>query len=136
MWELPCDLMFACDRAQLIHSRDAKSLLENGCKGVFEGVMDRPTSPNAIGMFQMGNCSFLPGKAGAAGGLAVTGLMVTQLGAQNISYNIETEFDKIVAHVYIMVTLQKDRYAGNMNAGANISAFVKVADAMFEQGAV
>ena len=86
----------------------------------------------------MGDCSFLPGKAGAAGGLAVTGLMVTQLGAQNISYNIETEFDKIVSHVYDRCVDASEDYGmpGNMNAGANISAFVKVADAMFEQGAV
>lgn len=138
IFELPCDLVFACDRTQLIRSKDASALLENGCVGVFEGVMDRPTTPNAISMLRHGDCSFVPGKAGAVGGLAVTGLMVTQLGAQNISYDIETEFDKIMDHVYDRCVTAAEEYGmpGNINGGANISAFVKVADAMFEQGAV
>eukprot|EP00940_MAST-03C_sp_MAST-3C-sp2_P003366 g3366.t1 len=138
LWNYPCDLAFACDRAQVIHSRDACSLVENGCIGVFEGVMDRPATPSAIEIFDREDCIFVPGKAGSAGGLAVTGLMVTQLGAQNISYDIETEFDKIIAHVYDRCISAADEYGkpGNINAGANISAFVKVADAMFEQGAV
>eukprot|EP00939_MAST-03C_sp_MAST-3C-sp1_P000916 g916.t1 len=138
LWNFPCDIAFACDRGQIIHSRDAQNLVENGCQGVFEGVMDRPASPSAIQIFERSNCAFVPGKAGSAGGLAVTGLMVTQLGAVPLSYDIETEFDKIIAHVYERCVSSAEEYgmSGNVNAGANISAFVKVADAMFEQGAV
>jgi len=138
LWEEPCDVVFACDRSNPIGARHARTLMDNGCVGVFEGILDRPTSHDAINILHRGEAVFLPGTTGSIGGLAITGLMVTQLGAQNISYDIETEFDKLLCHAFGRCKKAAVDYGApwNLRAGANISAFVKVADAMFEQGAV
>ncbi|MGB2705334.1 MAG: NADP-specific glutamate dehydrogenase [Candidatus Omnitrophota bacterium] len=137
-WEVKCDIAFPCATQNEIHEKDAKILVKNGCIAVCEGA-NMPTTPEAIRLFQKAKILCGPGKAANAGGVAVSGLEMSQ-NTQRLSWGRE-EVDKKLHEIMIKIhdTCVKYGKEGkfiNYVKGANIGGFVKVADAMLDQGLV
>ncbi len=137
-WEVKCDIAFPSATQNEIHVADAKKLVKNGCICVAEGA-NMPTMPEAIKIFQDAKILYGPGKAANAGGVAVSGLEMSQ-NSQRLSWTRE-EVDAKLHDIMINIHNQCVRYGKegkyiNYARGANIAGFVKVADAMLEQGLV
>ena len=138
-WAIPCDAAFPCATQNEINAYDAKTLLANGCRLVAEGA-NMPTRPEAIEIFHNANVLFAPGKASNAGGVATSGLEMTQ-NSMRITWSREEVDSRLKG---IMKSIHDTAYAtaeefgskGNYVIGANIAGFVKVADAMLAQGVV
>ncbi len=138
-WDIPCDV--ACPTAceNELNEADAKTLLKNGCKCVCEGS-NMPCTPEAIAAFQAAGILYSPGKASNAGGVAVSGLEMTQNSMR--VYWTREEVDKylqrIMSNIHTSCLASAAEYGltGNYMAGANIAGFKKVADAMIDQGLV
>jgi len=138
-WGIPCDCAFPCATQNEINGEDAKKLLQNGCILVSEAA-NMPSDPDAIHQFVAKKILYGPGKAANAGGVATSGLEMCQ-NSMRLPWTRE-EVDKRLHH--IMVTIHKNAYntaaeygqPGNLVVGANIAGFVKVADAMLDQGLV
>ena len=138
-WDIPCDIACptACENELL--GDDAKLLLKNGCKCVCEGS-NMPCTPEAIEAFQAAGILYSPGKASNAGGVAVSGLEMTQNSMR--VYWTREEVDqylrRIMNSIHASCLQAAEMYGmkGNYMAGANIAGFKKVADAMLEQGLV
>lgn len=138
-WDIPCDV--ACPTAceNELNEADAKTLLQNGCKCVCEGS-NMPCTPEAIAAFQAAGILYSPGKASNAGGVAVSGLEMTQNSMR--VYWTREEVDKylqrIMSNIHTSCLASAAEYGltGNYMAGANIAGFKKVADAMIDQGLV
>lgn len=138
-WDIPCDV--ACPTAceNELNETDAKTLLKNGCKCVCEGS-NMPCTPEAIAAFQAAGILYSPGKASNAGGVAVSGLEMTQNSMR--VYWTREEVDKylqrIMSNIHTSCLASAAEYGltGNYMAGANIAGFKKVADAMIDQGLV
>ncbi|MBL0175967.1 MAG: NADP-specific glutamate dehydrogenase [Ignavibacteria bacterium] len=138
-WEVKCDIALPCATQNELNGDDAKTLLANGCACVCEGA-NMPTTPEGASAFLDAGILYGPSKAANAGGVAVSGLEMTQ-NSIRMSWSSE-EVDK---HLHqIMVNIHKScieaasMYGtpGNYVNGANIAGFVKVADAMLAQGVV
>jgi len=138
-WDIPCDI--ACPTAceNELHGDDAKTLLKNGCKCVCEGS-NMPCTPEAIEAFQAARILYSPGKASNAGGVAVSGLEMTQNSMR--LYWTREEVDqylhRIMNSIHNSCLEAAEMYGmkGNYMAGANIAGFKKVADSMLDQGLV
>ena len=138
-WGIKCDCAFPSATQNEISGEDAAALLKNGCYLVAEGA-NMPSEPAAIDQFLTKKILYGPGKAANAGGVATSGLEMTQ-NSMRLPWTRE-EVDKRLHH--IMVTIHKNAYdtaaeygqKGNYVVGANIAGFVKVADAMLDQGVV
>lgn len=138
-WDIPCDI--ACPTAceNELHGDDAKILLKNGCKCVCEGS-NMPCTPEAIEAFQAAGILYSPGKASNAGGVAVSGLEMTQNSMR--LYWTREEVDqylhRIMNSIHNSCLEAAEMYGmkGNYMAGANIAGFKKVADSMLDQGLV
>ena len=138
-WDIPCDV--ACPTAceNELHESDAKELLKNGCMCVCEGS-NMPCTPEAIAAFQNAGILYSPGKASNAGGVAVSGLEMTQNSMR--VYWTREEVDhylrRIMNNIHQSCLAAAEEYGlkGNYMAGANIAGFKKVADAMLDQGLV
>jgi len=138
-WGIKCDCAFPCATQNEISSEDAKKLLANGCYLVSEAA-NMPSVPAAVDLFLHKKILFGPGKAANAGGVATSGLEMSQ-NSMRLPWPRE-EVDSRLRH--IMSTIFKnswetaDEYGhhGNLVVGANIAGFVKVADAMLDQGVV
>ncbi len=138
-WDIPCDI--ACPTAceNELHGDDAKTLLKNGCKCVCEGS-NMPCTPEAIEAFQAAGILYSPGKASNAGGVAVSGLEMTQNSMR--LYWTREEVDqylhRIMNSIHNSCLEAAEMYGmkGNYMAGANIAGFKKVADSMLDQGLV
>ena len=138
-WDIPCDI--ACPTAceNELHGDDAKTLLKNGCKCVCEGS-NMPCTPEAIEAFQAAGILYSPGKAANAGGVAVSGLEMTQNSMR--LYWTREEVDqylhRIMNSIHNSCLEAAEMYGmkGNYMAGANIAGFKKVADSMLDQGLV
>jgi len=137
-WGVKCDLAFPSATQNEIDMDDAKTLLENGCVCVSEGA-NMPSTPEAVDVFLNAKVLYGPGKAANAGGVAVSGLEM----AQNSGCMRRSRQDVDQQLQRIMRSIHEDcvRYGENGNAtdyvkGANVAAFVKVADAMLQQGVV
>lgn len=138
-WDIPCDI--ACPTAceNELHGEDAKTLLKNGCKCVCEGS-NMPCTPEAIEAFQAAGILYSPGKASNAGGVAVSGLEMTQNSMR--LYWTREEVDqylhRIMNSIHNSCLEAAEMYGmkGNYMAGANIAGFKKVADSMLDQGLV
>ncbi|MGD0744949.1 MAG: NADP-specific glutamate dehydrogenase [Verrucomicrobiota bacterium] len=138
-WGIKCDCAFPCATQNEISGDDAKTLLDNGCRLVSEAA-NMPSEPAAIDQFLAKKILYGPGKAANAGGVATSGLEMCQ-NSMRLPWTSE-EVDKRLHH--IMVTIHKNaadtaaEYGkpGNYVVGANIAGFVKVADAMLDQGLV
>ncbi len=138
-WGIKCDCAFPSATQNEINEEDAKILLKNGCMLVAEGA-NMPSTPEAIEQYLEKKILYGPAKAANAGGVATSGLEMSQ-NAMMMSWSRE-EVDKKLHN--IMIAIHKQCYdaaeeygePGNLVMGANIAGFVKVADAMLDQGVV
>ena len=138
-WSVKCDCAFPSATQNEITGDDAKTLVENGCYLVSEGA-NMPTEPAGIERFLAKKVLYGPGKAANAGGVATSGLEMCQ-NSMRLAWTGE-EVDQRLHQ--IMVTIHKNAYdtaadyghKGNLVVGANIAGFVKVAEAMLDQGLV
>ena len=137
-WEVECDAAFPSATQNEIKEKDAKTLVKNGCICVAEGA-NMPSTPEAIEVFQKAKILYGPGKAANAGGVAVSGLEMSQ-NSERISWTRE-EVDRRLGSIMKSIHQTCVKYGKegkyiNYVKGANIGGFVKVADAMLDQGLV
>ncbi len=137
-WGVKCDIALPCAIENELNEGEAKELVENGCVCVSEGA-NMPTVPGGVGVFQHAKILYGPGKAANAGGVATSGLEMAQ-NATHMSWTREEVDSRL--HI-IMRSIHSDcvKYGKNGDfvdyvAGANVAGFVKVADAMLDQGVV
>lgn len=137
-WDVKCNLAFPCATQNEIDEKDAKQLVKNGIQALAEGA-NMPTSRDAIRIFLDAKIPFAPGKAANAGGVAVSGLEMTQ-NSIRMAWSHE-ELDKrlkeIIANIHrqcLKYGVEEDGNYVNYVKGANIGGFVKVADAMMAYG--
>lgn len=138
-WGVKCDIALPCATQNELSENDAKKLLNNGCKCVSEGA-NMPSTKEAISEFHKAKILFAPGKASNAGGVATSGLEMTQ---NSLRYHwsreeVDTKLKEIMEDIHdacIEYGKDKDGYIDYVR-GANIAGFVKVADAMLAQGVV
>ncbi len=138
-WAIKCDCAFPSATQNEISSNDAKTLLKNGCCLVAEGA-NMPSTPEAIEQFITNKILYGPAKAANAGGVATSGLEMSQN-----SLRLPWTREEVEQRLHdIMIAIHKQSYEaaeeygqpGNLLIGANIAGFVKVADAMLDQGLV
>jgi glutamate dehydrogenase (NADP+) len=138
-WEVTCDIALPCATQNELHGEDAKMLIQNGCICVAEGA-NMPSTPEAVHAFQEAKILFAPGKASNAGGVATSGLEMSQ-NSLRISWTreeVDERLKGIMANIHdscLKFGTEGDGYC-NYVKGANIAGFVKVADAMLAQGVV
>ena len=138
-WGIKCDCAFPSATQNEISGDDAKTLLDNGCFVVSEGA-NMPSTPDAVKLFVDNKILYGPGKAANAGGVATSGLEMSQ-NSLRLSWTRE-EVDERLRN--IMISIHEQCYSaaeeygqkGNLVMGANIAGFVKVADSMLDQGLV
>ena len=138
-WGIKCDVAFPDATQNELNEAEARALIANGCMCVAEGA-NMPSTPEAIQAFKEAKILYAPGKASNAGGVAVSGLEMSQ-NSLRISWSREEVNDRlrqIMKDIHQICTLygtEEDGYI-NYEKGANIGGFVKVADAMLAQGVV
>ncbi|MBI3134064.1 MAG: NADP-specific glutamate dehydrogenase [Bacteroidetes bacterium] len=137
-WEVKCDIALPCATQNELDGKAAATLLKNGCKCVAEGA-NMPSTPEAIIAFQKAKILFSPGKASNAGGVATSGLEMSQ-NSLRLSWTAK-EVDERLHNIMISIHEACVKYGKDGNfvdyvKGANIAGFVKVADSMIDQGAV
>ena len=138
-WTVPCDMALPCATQNELNEGDAKKLVANGCKCVSEGA-NMPSTKEAVEFFIKSKILYAPGKASNAGGVATSGLEMTQ---NSLRYNwSREEVDEKLREIMLSIHnsciehgKQKNGYV-NYVKGANIAGFVKVADAMIAQGVI
>ena len=133
------DCAFPCSRQNELDGDDAKYLLKHGCKLVGEGA-NMPSTPEAVEKFLGAKVLFSPGKASNAGGVATSGLEMSQ-NSERLSWTAEEVDNRLkgimkAIHDNAYAAAEKYGHKGNYVVGANIAGFVKVADAMVAQGIV
>ena len=137
-WAIPCDIALPCATQNEISSEDAKILVHNGCRVVSEGA-NMPSDPSAINVFLQNDVLFGPGKAANAGGVATSGLEMSQ-NSMRISWSreeVDQKLYRIMSNIHnACVEYGSDNGSTNYVKGANIAGFIKVADAMLDQGVV
>ena len=137
-WEIPCDIAFPSATQNEISEDDAKKLIDNGCMCVSEGA-NMPTVPGGIEIYLDSKILYGPGKAANAGGVATSGLEMSQ---NSLRYGwSREEVDEKLHNIMINIHKSCIKYGKegsfiNYVKGANIAGFVKVADAMIDQGLV
>jgi len=137
-WDVKCDIALPCATQNELDEKDAKTLLKNGCICVGEGA-NMPSTPEAVEKFLAAKTMFGPGKAANAGGVATSGLEMSQ-NSMRLNWTRE-EVDQKLAGIMKAIHEQCVQYGKGGNFvnyvnGANIAGFVKVADAMLDQGVV
>ncbi|MDD3987882.1 MAG: NADP-specific glutamate dehydrogenase [Candidatus Omnitrophica bacterium] len=137
-WSIKCDVAFPSATQNEIDEQDAKTLVKNGCLAIGEGA-NMPTTPSGVEIFQKAKILYAPGKASNAGGVATSGLEMSQ-NSMRLSWSRE-EVDRKLHDIMVAIHEQCVKYGkedGYINyvKGANIAGFVKVADAMIDQGIV
>jgi glutamate dehydrogenase (NADP+) len=138
-WSVPCDMALPCATQNELNEEDAKKLVANGCKCISEGA-NMPSTKGAVDFFIKSKILYAPGKASNAGGVATSGLEMTQ---NSLRYNwSRDEVDEKLREIMLSIHnsciehgKQKNGYV-NYVKGANIAGFVKVADAMLAQGVI
>ena len=137
MWTVPCDIALPCATQNEIDGESARALVDNGCTVVCEGA-NMPSTPEAIAVYQGAKLLYGPAKAANAGGVAVSGLEMSQN-----SYRLSWTFDEVDAKLkQIMEDIVANSlsaakeygHEGDLMLGANAAGFVKVANAMVAQG--
>ena len=137
VWQLKCDIALPCARENTLLLEDAQALVANGCKIVGEGA-NMPTTLDATEYLKANGVVFFPGKAANAGGVAVSGLEMSQ-NAEHLSWTFEevdSKLNDIMVNIYHACDDAAKEYGheGDFVMGANIAGFVKVANAMVAQG--
>jgi len=137
-WGVKCDVAFPSATQNEISGEDAKVLVKNGCIAIGEGA-NMPTTPEGIRVFQKAKILYAPGKAANAGGVATSGLEMSQ-NSMRLSWTreeVDTRLHNIMIAIHESCVKygKEGKYINYVN-GANIAGFVKVADAMIDQGLV
>jgi glutamate dehydrogenase (NADP+) len=138
-WEVKCDIALPCATQNELNEEEAKALVAHGCICVAEGA-NMPTMPDAVIVFQKAKLLFAPGKASNAGGVATSGLEMSQ-NSLRLSWT-SAEVDQKLKEIMLNIHSSCVKYGSDSNGyvdyvkGANIAGFVKVADAMLAQGVV
>ena len=138
-WGINCDVALPCATQNELNGEEAKTLLANGCMCVSEGA-NMPSTPEAIEAFMDAKILFAPGKASNAGGVATSGLEMSQ---NSLRYNwtreeVDAKLHQIMNDIHascVEYGTQEDGFVDYVK-GANVAGFVKVADAMLDQGVV
>jgi glutamate dehydrogenase (NADP+) len=138
-WSVKCDIALPCATQNELNGDEAKVLIANGCMCISEGA-NMPSTPEAIHEFQKGKILFAPGKASNAGGVATSGLEMSQ-NSLRLSWSRKEVDDKlkdIMEDIHDSCVKYGENEDGSIDyiKGANIAGFVKVADAMLAQGVV
>ena len=139
IWKVKCDIAHPCASQNEMDAEGAQALVDNGCMAVFEGA-NMPLTPEAIAIVQQNGLLYSPGKASNAGGVATSGLEMSQN-----SLRMSWSFDEVDEKLHgIMQNIFKACYdasvecgkPGDLMVGANVAGFLKVAEAMMAQGIV
>jgi len=138
-WEVKCDVALPCATQNELNEEEAKTLVANGCICVAEGA-NMPSTPEAVHVFQKAKILFAPGKASNAGGVATSGLEMSQnsLRLSWTSEEVDERLKMIMKDIHTSCVKYGTDETGYVDyvRGANIAGFVKVADAMLAQGVV
>lgn len=137
-WEIKCDIAFPSATQNEINKDDAQALVDNGCICVCEGA-NMPTTPDGVNIFLDAKILYGPGKAANAGGVATSGLEMSQ-NSMRLNWSreeVDQKLQNIMKNIHeSCVKYGKDGKFVNYVNGANIAGFVKVADAMIDQGLI
>ena len=138
-WHIPCDIALPCATQNEIEKADAENLVKGGCWCVVEGA-NMPSTPEAIAIFQANKMLYSPGKASNAGGVATSGLEMTQNSIRQkwTAEEVDQHLHRIMKDIHeacIKYGTEEDGYI-NYVKGANLAGFIKVANAMVDQGLV
>ena len=138
-WSVKCDIALPCATQNELNGEEAKMLIENGCMCVSEGA-NMPSTPDAVHEFTAAKILFAPGKASNAGGVATSGLEMSQ-NSLRISWSreeVDSRLKDIMEDIHDSCVQYGEQEDGSIDyiTGANIAGFVKVADAMLAQGVV
>ena len=139
IWTVPCDIALPCATQNELQLEGAEALVANGCYAVAEGA-NMPSTPEAIAYLQSHGILFAPAKAANAGGVATSGLEMSQ-NSLRLSWTFEEVDERlhnIMVNIYKTAATTAEKYGmkGNLVAGANIAGFEKIASAMMSQGIV
>ena len=139
IWTVPCDIALPCATQNELPLAGAEALVANGCYAVAEGA-NMPSTPEAIAYLQAHGILFAPAKASNAGGVATSGLEMSQ-NSLRLSWTFEEVDERlhnIMVNIYKTAAVTAEKYGmkGNLVAGANIAGFEKIASAMMSQGIV
>ncbi|HAJ99347.1 MAG TPA: NADP-specific glutamate dehydrogenase [Bacteroidales bacterium] len=138
-WEVKCDIALPCAIQNELNGTDAQNLVNNGVLCVSEGA-NMPCTPEAMEVFLKAKILYAPGKASNAGGVATSGLEQTQ-NAMKLSWNaqeVEQKLHQIMVNIHEACVKYGKEPDGFVNyvKGANVAGFIKVADAMIDQGVI
>jgi glutamate dehydrogenase (NADP+) len=138
-WSVKCDIALPCATQNELDGEEAKALISNGCMCISEGA-NMPSTPEAIHEFTKGKILFAPGKASNAGGVATSGLEMSQ-NSLRLSWSrkeVDDKLQDIMEDIHDSCVKYGENEDGTIDyiKGANIAGFVKVADAMLAQGVV
>ena len=138
-WSIKCDIAMPCATQNELNEEEAKTLIANGCMCVAEGA-NMPSTPGAIEVFQNAKILYSPGKASNAGGVATSGLEMTQnsMRLRWTPEEVDQQLKRIMTDIHeacVKYGTEEDGYV-NYVKGANIAGFIKVAEAMMAQGLV
>jgi len=139
LWAVKCDVALPCATQNEINEIDASNLVKSGCLCVSEGA-NMPTTPSGVNVFLESNILYGPGKAANAGGVATSGLEMTQ-NSMRLSWSreeVDQKLHQIMINIHKTCAEMAEAYGtpGNYVNGANIAGFLKVANAMLDQGLV
>ncbi len=139
IWQIPCDVALPCATQNELDEDAAKALIHNGVIVMAEGA-NMPCTPQAINAFQQAGIVISPGKASNAGGVACSGLEMSQ-NSMRYSWTaeeVDQKLHSIMKDIFQSAYQAAEQYgvSGNLIAGSNIAGFLKVADAMIAQGVV
>ena len=138
-WEVKCVIALPCATQNELEEEDARMLIENGCICVSEGA-NMPCTPEAVDLFHKHKLLFGPGKAANAGGVSVSGLEMTQ-NSQKLNWSreeVDAKLHSIMKDIHQQCVEHGSDHAGYVDyvKGANIAGFLKVANAVLDQGIV
>ena len=137
-WNVPCDVAFPCATQNEVEDEDAKALLDNGCKCVAEAA-NMPTTPEGVDRFLAARILYGPGKAANAGGVATSGLEMSQ-NAMHLNWTseeVDQRLHTIMKSIHqTCVEHGQEKDGVNYVKGANVAGFIKVAEAMLDQGVI
>ncbi len=137
IWSLPCDIALPCATQNELDQKDAAELIRNGCMLVAEGA-NMPTTAEAVLALHEAGVLYVPGKASNAGGVAVSGLEMSQ-NAQHLMWTadeVDARLRQIISSIYQEISDTAAAYGrpGNYEFGANAAGFIRVAEAMLALG--
>ncbi|MBT3607676.1 MAG: NADP-specific glutamate dehydrogenase [Candidatus Marinimicrobia bacterium] len=137
-WSVSCDIALPCATQNEISGDNAKTMISNGCKVVSEGA-NMPTDPEAVNIFIDAGILFGPGKAANAGGVATSGLEMSQ-NSMRLNWSreeVDSKLHTIMKNIHEACVIHgTENGSVNYVKGANIAGFIKIADSMLDQGVV